>query len=130
MCLRVSAFFIAACALFAAESTLLIEVRDTHGAPAAGAVVEMRSGSALVNHAVRHQFAARFALRIPAQCGLAARNFFDRRCFTDPRCIPPFVRNEFGLPNCCPVFIPHRYDGRHRTLYFFEYQGLRQALGR
>jgi len=60
---------------------------------------------------------------------LDARNFFDRRSFADPRRIPPFVRNEFGLTNGGPVFIPHVYDGRNRTFYFFEYQGFRQVLG-
>ncbi|MFN7993576.1 MAG: TonB-dependent receptor [Bryobacteraceae bacterium] len=59
---------------------------------------------------------------------LDARNFFDRRSFADPRRIPPFIRNEFGLTNGGPLFIPHLYDGRNRTFYFLEYQGFRQVL--
>src|SRR6266849_2746964 len=39
---------------------------------------------------------------------LDARNFFDRRSIADPRRIPPFIRNEFGLTNGGPVVIPGR----------------------
>ena len=59
---------------------------------------------------------------------LDARNFFDRRSFADPRRIPPFIRNEFGVTNGGPVVIPHLYNGRNRTYYFVEYQGFRQVL--
>lgn len=60
---------------------------------------------------------------------LDARNFFDRRSFAQPGRIPPFIRNEFGLTNGGPVYIPGLYDGRNRTYYFAEYQGFRQVLG-
>ena len=60
---------------------------------------------------------------------LDARNFFDHRSFASPGRIPPFVRNEFGLTNGGPVYLPRVYDGRNRTFYFFEYQGFRQVLG-
>ena len=59
---------------------------------------------------------------------LDARNFFDRRSLAQPGRIPPFIRNEFGLTNGGPVFIPGGYDGRNRTFYFAEYQGFRQVL--
>jgi hypothetical protein len=59
---------------------------------------------------------------------LDARNFFDYRSVGDPRRIPPFIRNEFGLTNGGPLLIPHLYDGRNRTYYFAEYQGFRQVL--
>jgi len=59
---------------------------------------------------------------------LDARNFFDRRSFGDPRRIPPFIRNEFGLTNGGPVVIPKLYNGRNKTDYFVEYQGFRQVL--
>jgi len=59
---------------------------------------------------------------------LDARNFFDQRSFADPRRIPPFIRNEFGLTNGGPVVIPHLLNGRNRTYYFVEYQGFRQVL--
>lgn len=59
---------------------------------------------------------------------LDARNFFDRRSIADPRRIPPFIRNEFGLTNGGPVVIPRLYDGRNKTFYFVEYQGFRQVL--
>src|SRR6267154_2396074 len=58
-----------------------------------------------------------------------ARNFFDHKSDLDTRRLPPFARNEFGVTNGGPVFIPHIYDGRGKTFYFAEYQGFRQVLG-
>ena len=58
-----------------------------------------------------------------------ARNYFDYATPAYPGRIPPFRRNEFGFTNGGPVFIPHAYDGRKSTFYFFQYQGFRQVLG-
>jgi carboxypeptidase family protein len=58
-----------------------------------------------------------------------ARNYFDYATPAYPGRIPPFRRNEFGFTNGGPVFLPHIYDGRKRTFYFFQYQGFRQVLG-
>jgi hypothetical protein len=58
-----------------------------------------------------------------------ARNYFDPAPSVILRRIPPFIRNEFGATNGGPVVIPRLYDGRDRTFYFVEYQGLRQVLG-
>jgi hypothetical protein len=58
-----------------------------------------------------------------------ARNFFDHKSDLDTRRLPPFARNEFGVTNGGPVFVPHTYDGRGKTFYFAEYQGFRQVLG-
>jgi hypothetical protein len=58
-----------------------------------------------------------------------ARNFFDRRSVAQPKRIPAFARNEFGLTNGGPIRIPGLYDGRNRTFYFAQYQGFRQVLG-
>jgi hypothetical protein len=58
-----------------------------------------------------------------------ARNFFDHASALDPRRIPPFARNEFGVTNGGPVVLPGLYDGRGKTYYFGEYQGFRQVLG-
>jgi hypothetical protein len=58
-----------------------------------------------------------------------ARNFFDHQDPLDPRRIPPFARNEFGVTNGGPVVLPGLYDGRDKTFYFVEYQGFRQVLG-
>src|SRR6202045_3388760 len=58
-----------------------------------------------------------------------ARNFFDHANALDPRRIPPFARNEFGVTNGGPVVLPRIYDGRGKTFYFGEYQGFRQVLG-
>ena len=58
-----------------------------------------------------------------------ARNYFDHSSEVDPRRLPPFARNEFGVTNGGPVVIPGIYDGRDNTFYFAEYQGFRQVLG-
>ena len=58
-----------------------------------------------------------------------ARNYFDYATPAYPGRIPPFRRNEFGFTNGGPVFLPHTYDGRKRTFYFFQAQGFRQVLG-
>ena len=58
-----------------------------------------------------------------------ARNFFDHANAVDPRRLPPFARNEFGVTIGGPVALPHIYDGRGKTYYFVEYQGFRQVLG-
>jgi hypothetical protein len=58
-----------------------------------------------------------------------ARNYFDHATPDYPGRIPPFRRNEFGVTNGGPVFLPHVYDGRGRTFYFAQYQGFRQVLG-
>jgi hypothetical protein len=58
-----------------------------------------------------------------------ARNFFDHINPLDPRRIPPFVRNEFGMTIGGPVVLPGIYDGRGKTFFFGEYAGFRQVLG-
>lgn len=60
---------------------------------------------------------------------LDARNFFDHLSAVNPRRIPPFARNEFGVTIGGPVVFPHFYDGRDKTFFFGEYQGFRQVLG-
>jgi hypothetical protein len=58
-----------------------------------------------------------------------ARNYFDHPTPAYPGRIPPFRRNEFGFTNGGPVYLPHVFDGRKGTFYFFQYQGFRQVLG-
>src|SRR5450631_4195407 len=58
-----------------------------------------------------------------------ARNYFDHPTEAYPGRIPPFRRNEFGFTNGGPIFLPHIYDGRKSSFYFFQYQGFRQVLG-
>jgi hypothetical protein len=60
---------------------------------------------------------------------LDARNYFDHPTPAAPGRIPPFIRNEFGLTDGGPVVLPRLYNGRGRTYYFVEYQGLRQIQG-
>lgn len=40
--------------------------------------------------------------------------------------IPPYKRNEFGASAGGPVILPLLYNGKHKTFWFFSYQGLRQ----
>jgi carboxypeptidase family protein/TonB-dependent receptor-like protein len=90
-----------------------------HGAAAFTNVIT-KSGTALVHGS---------AFEFLRNAAFDARNFFDHEDALDPRRIPPFVRNEFGVTNGGPVFLPGIYDGRGKTFYFGEYQGFRQVLG-
>lgn len=58
-----------------------------------------------------------------------ARNFFDHASAVNPRRLPPFARNEFGMTIGGPAVLPHIYDARGKTYFFAEYQGFRQVLG-
>jgi hypothetical protein len=40
---------------------------------------------------------------------------------------PHFQRNQFGYAVGGPVWLPHLYDGRGRTFFFTNYEGLRQS---
>lgn len=60
---------------------------------------------------------------------LDARNYFDFSSPANPGRIPPFKRNEFGLTNGGPIYVPRVYDGKGKAYYFVEYQGFRQVLG-
>ncbi len=52
-----------------------------------------------------------------------ANNFFsDRAGFA----LPSFKRNQFGFSLGGPVVIPKLYNGRDRTFFFVDYEGLRQ----
>src|SRR6202171_3931364 len=52
---------------------------------------------------------------------LDARNHFD-----DPaKPTPPYKQNQFGGTVGGPVYSPHVYDGRNRTFFFADYEGLR-----
>lgn len=54
---------------------------------------------------------------------LDARNFFATAA--EPR-----KRNQFGAAAGGPVVIPHVYNGRDRTFWFFNFEGQRERLGR
>src|SRR5437016_3791402 len=53
---------------------------------------------------------------------LDGRNFFDS-------VRPAYQQNQFGATLGGPVFIPHLYDGRSRTFFFVDYEGLRVRQG-
>jgi len=90
-----------------------------HGAAGFTNVIT-KSGTALVHGS---------AFEFLRNAAFDARNFFDHANALDPRRIPPFVRNEFGVTNGGPLVLPGIYDGRGKTFYFGEYQGFRQVLG-
>ncbi len=90
-----------------------------HGAAGFNNVIT-KSGSNLVHGS---------AFEFLRNAAFDARNFFDHTNPLDPRRIPPFARNEFGVTNGGPVVLPGLYDGRGKTFYFGEYQGFRQVLG-
>ncbi|MGH9407156.1 MAG: carboxypeptidase-like regulatory domain-containing protein [Terriglobia bacterium] len=51
---------------------------------------------------------------------LDSRNFFQKT-------VAPFHRNQFGGTIGGPIAIPHIYNGRNRTFFFFSYQGNRNV---
>src|SRR5579864_6054863 len=52
---------------------------------------------------------------------LDARNYFD-----DPtKPTPPYKQNQFGGTLGGPVYIPGLYNGKNRTFFFVDYEGLR-----
>ncbi len=53
---------------------------------------------------------------------LDARNFFDATR-------PAYQQNQFGATVGGPIRIPNLYDGRNRSFFFFDYEGLRIRQG-
>ena len=53
---------------------------------------------------------------------LDARNFFDQNR-------PEYRQNQFGVTLGGPIVIPHLYNGRNRTFFFGDYEGLRVRQG-
>jgi hypothetical protein len=53
--------------------------------------------------------------------GLDARNFFQPT-------VTPFHQNQFGGTIGGPVIIPHVYNGKDKTFFFFSYQGTRNVV--
>jgi hypothetical protein len=53
----------------------------------------------------------------------------DARGFFDGSFVPPFRRNQFGAALGGPVYLPFlHYNGKNKTFFFFNYEGLRQSL--
>ena len=50
-----------------------------------------------------------------------SRNYFDDRS----RPTPPYKQNQFGGTFGGPIYIPHIYDGKNRSFFFVDYEGLR-----
>src|SRR3984893_12224418 len=42
---------------------------------------------------------------------------------------PPFTQNQFGANAGGPILIPHLYDGRDKTFWFFSWEGFRLRTG-
>lgn len=54
---------------------------------------------------------------------LDSNNFFSNRSGAK---LPSFKRNQFGFSLGGPVWIPKLYNGRDKTFFFVDYEGLRQ----
>ncbi|MGH9400618.1 MAG: carboxypeptidase regulatory-like domain-containing protein [Terriglobia bacterium] len=55
------------------------------------------------------------------ETNLDARTFFQST-------VSPFHQNQFGGTVGGPVLLPHIYDGRNKTFFFFSYQGTRNIV--
>src|ERR1700730_6143404 len=42
---------------------------------------------------------------------------------------PPFTQNQFGANAGGPIIIPHLYDGRDKTFWYFSWEGFRLRTG-
>ena len=58
------------------------------------------------------------ALEYNRSKGTSAKTFFGGAAAR-----PPYQRNEYGGNLSGPVFLPHLYDGRDRTFFFFAFEG-------
>ena len=56
-------------------------------------------------------------------------NYFDARGFFQRKPAPqsPFRQNQFGFVLSGPVVIPKLYNGRNKTFFLANYEGLRQS---
>ena len=59
--------------------------------------------------------------------GFLRNNVLDARNYFDPvgKGAPPYEQYQFGGTFGAPVYIPHVYDGRNKTFFFVDYEGLR-----
>jgi len=59
--------------------------------------------------------------------GFLRNNSLDARNFFDPadKAAPPYQHYQFGGKIGGPIYIPGVYDGRNKTFFFFDYEGLR-----
>jgi hypothetical protein len=55
---------------------------------------------------------------------LDANNWFNNRAGL---ALPPYTTNQFGVAAGGPVDIPHVYNGKDKTFWFFNYEGLRDS---
>ena len=59
--------------------------------------------------------------------GFLRNNVLDSRNYFDPvgKGAPPYEQYQFGGTFGGPVYIPHVYDGKNKTFFFLDYEGLR-----
>jgi Carboxypeptidase regulatory-like domain/TonB dependent receptor len=57
---------------------------------------------------------------------LDANDFFLNKAGKDR---PPFTQNQFGANAGGPLWLPHVYDGRDKTFWFFSWEGFRLRTG-
>ncbi len=57
-------------------------------------------------------------------------NYASARSWQNPTSVPSFENyNQFSVTNGGPVYIPHLYNGKDKTFYFFTYGGARYRTG-
>ena len=92
---------------------------DTNGADArsktpADVILQTRSGTNQI-HGTGYEF-------LTDDTG----GFFSRQIQDQPGvALPPTIRNEFGANLGGPLLLPHIYNGRNKTFFFVDYEGLR-----
>lgn len=60
---------------------------------------------------------------------LNTQNSYNQRHGLDLVPKPPDTQNDFGFTVGGPVYLPHLYDGRNKTFFFFDYEGFRFRTG-
>jgi len=60
---------------------------------------------------------------------LNTQNSYNLRHGVAPNPQPPDTQNDFGFTVGGPVYIPHLYNGRNKTFFFFDYEGFRFHTG-
>ena len=60
---------------------------------------------------------------------LAANDWFRNAAVGEHYGVPRYIRNQFGGTMGGPVYIPHVYNGKDRSFWFFDYEGSRVRKG-
>ena len=89
--------------------------------------LSMKSGSNSF-HASAYDYFRNRALDADAWT-LNTQNAYNRAQGLPLNAKPPDTQNDFGFTVGGPVLLPHVYDGRNKTFFFFDYEGFRFHTG-